>query len=62
MLSKMVKGFVDKQPLDNLPNIYPNINLACAFEGHSEQKNGLSGIRLPLEQNTLLSLFSQEEI
>jgi hypothetical protein len=61
-LSKKVKGFVNKQSLDNIPTIYLSINRTYALERQSEQKNRLHGIRLPLEQNTLPSLFSQEEI
>jgi hypothetical protein len=61
-LSKKVKGLVNKQSLDKFPTIYLSINRIYALEKQSEQKNGLYGIRLPLEQNTFLSLFSQEEI
>lgn len=58
MLSKMVKGFVIKQPLDNLPNIYLSINRT----GQSKQKNRFYRLRLTSKQNIFLSLFSQEEI
>jgi hypothetical protein len=61
-LSTKVKGLDNKQSLDNLPTIYLSIDRTYALERQNEQNNGLYGIRMPLEQNTLLSLFSQEEI
>jgi hypothetical protein len=56
-LSKKVKGFVNKQPLDNLPKVYLNDNRTHSLEEQSKPKNRPYGIIVPLEQNTLISIF-----
>jgi hypothetical protein len=62
-LPKKVKGFVNKQHLDNLPKVCLKINWTYELEEQIKPKNRPSyRVRLSQEQNTPPVYYTQEEI